>query len=133
MQLTRKSDYAMRAMVYLARSGGAGPRTIADVSVNCDVPRQFLAKILKDLTQAKLLIAFKGAKGGYKVARKPSAISLLEIIEATGGPIALNTCVEGPHRCPKIRTCGLYRVWVEATDVVNDIFRHTRLSSIRSS
>jgi Rrf2 family protein len=131
MQFTRKGDYALRAMVYLADSSNAIPHTIDDISTKSKVPRHFLAKILKDLTRANLLIAVKGAKGGYKLARKPAEITLLEVVEATNGPVALNLCNEGPDRCPNVETCGLNPIWARATDAVKDIFGQTKLNSVR--
>ena len=100
MQFTRRGDYALRAMVYLTEARGADPHTIDEISGHSNVPRHFLAKILKDLTKANLLIAVKGARGGYVLARRPSNISLLEIIEASVGPMTLNICI-----------VVLYRFW----------------------
>src|SRR5512143_3306031 len=72
MQFTRKGDYAMRAMAYLAEAQGDNPHTIDEISERSNVPRHFLAKILKDLTRANLLVAIKGARGGYTLAKKPA-------------------------------------------------------------
>ena len=99
---------------------------------NSKVPRHFLAKILKDLTRANLLIAVKGARGGYRLSRQASEISLLEVIEATIGQIALNLCNEGVDRCPDSETCGLYPVWDQASTAVKNIFGQTKLSSLKS-
>ena len=130
MQFTRKGDYALKAMAYLAVAKTSGPHTIDEISENSRVPRHFLAKILKDLTQANLLIALKGAKGGYSLARRPSEISLLDVIEASVGPLALNLCLEGGDRCSELATCGLYPVWQEASKALRDIFGNAKLSSI---
>ncbi len=130
MQFTRKGDYAMKAMAYLAEANGDAPHTIDEISENSNIPRHFLAKILKDLTRANLLVATKGAKGGYTLARKPTEISLLEVMEATVGPVALNICLESKGRCPEHSTCGLFPVWREASDAVHDIFENTKLSSV---
>jgi Rrf2 family protein len=130
MQFTRKGDYAMKAMAFLAEAGGDAPHTIDEISLNGNIPRHFLAKILKDLTRANLLIATKGARGGYTLAREASKISLLDVMEATVGPVALNICLEGNERCPEHSTCGLFPVWREASDAVHSIFENTKLSTI---
>jgi Rrf2 family protein len=119
-------------MVYLADSQNASTHTIDEISRNSEVPRHFLAKILKDLTRANLLIAVKGARGGYRLSRQASEISLLEVVEATIGQIALNLCNEGLDRCPNSETCGLHPVWEQASAAVRDIFGQTKLSSIKS-
>jgi Rrf2 family protein len=133
MQFTRKGDYAMKAMAYLAEAKGDNPHTIDEISQKSNVPRHFLAKILKDLTRANLLVAVKGARGGYTLAKKPSEISLLEVIEATVGPVALNICLEGKDRCPDLSGCGLFPVWQKASNALIDIFETTMLSSVSQS
>jgi Rrf2 family protein len=130
MQFTRKGDYALKAMAYLASAGGPKPHTIDEISVNSHIPRHFLAKILKDLTRADLLLASKGAKGGYTLAHSPSEITMLQIIEASIGPIALNLCLEGHDRCPESKQCGLYPVWRQVSDAVISVFESTKLNSI---
>ena len=130
MQLTRRGDYALRAMVYLTDSKGDSPHTIDEIARNGKVPRHFLAKILKDLTKANLLIATKGARGGYVLARLPSEISLLEIIEATVGPMTLNLCVDGEDRCPESQSCELYPVWRKAARAMVNVFGTTKLSGL---
>jgi Rrf2 family protein len=130
MQFTRKGDYALRAMVYLADFNDSRPHTIEEIAKGSQIPHHFLAKILRDLTQAKLLIAAKGARGGYRLARRASEISLLEVIEAAVGPVALNLCVEGPDRCAVIESCGLHPVMEMATQAIRKIFGKTDLDSV---
>jgi Rrf2 family protein len=131
MQFTRKGDYAMKAMAYLAEVRNDHPHTIDEISEKSKIPRHFLAKILKDLTRANLLVAIKGARGGYTLARKPSEISLLQVMEATVGPLALNICLEGEDRCADSGSCGLYPIWQKASSAVVSIFESTMLSSIQ--
>jgi Rrf2 family protein len=130
MQLNRKGDYALRAMTYLAGTNAKIPHTIGEISQRSDVPKHFLAKILKDLTRADLLIVVKGAKGGYRLSRKPADITLLEIIEATVGPIALNVCVEGNDRCDRTDKCEIHPIWQKASEIVRGMFGNETLGSI---
>jgi Rrf2 family transcriptional regulator, iron-sulfur cluster assembly transcription factor len=130
MQFTRKGDYALKAMVYLADTKSRGPHTIDEISESSNVPRHFLAKILKDLTRANLLIAVKGARGGYTLARPAVDINLLQIIEAVVGPLALNLCLEGDNRCADSNTCGLYPVWRQASDAITRVFENADLNSV---
>ena len=130
MQFTRKGDYALKAMVYLADAKSKGPHTIDEISENSNVPRHFLAKILKDLTRANLLIAVKGARGGYVLARASGEINLLQIIEAVVGPLALNLCLEADDRCSETQTCGLYPVWRKASEAITHVFENADLDSV---
>ncbi len=130
MQFTRKGDYALRAMAYLANSESQNPHTINEISEKSGVPRHFLAKILKDLTEAGLLIAIKGARGGYSLAKNPAEINLLDIMEGTLGPMALNICLEGENRCPDLKGCGFYPIWQRASEAMLNVFRETNLQSL---
>jgi Rrf2 family protein len=130
MQFTRKGDYALRAMAYLAGVERDVPYTIDEIAGNSKVPRHFLAKILKDLTRANLLIAVKGAHGGYMLARRSSEISVLEVIEAAVGPMTLNICLGEQDRCPETATCEFYPVWKKAARAMLNVFETTKLSAL---
>ena len=131
MQFTRKGDYALKAMAYMAQVKGNTPHTIDEISENNNIPRHFLAKILKELTRANLLHSVKGARGGYTLAKRPSDISLLQVMEVASGPMALNVCIDGGGKCPESRSCVLYPVWQKASGSLLGIFGNTKLSSLR--
>jgi len=133
MQFTRKGDYALKAMTYLTQAGNAAPHTIDEISHNSNIPRHFLAKILKDLTRAQLLVAVKGARGGYNLARRASDINLLEIMEVGAGPMSMEACMAGKERCPDTQTCALYPVWQKASNSIVGLLKSTRLSSLRQA
>lgn len=116
MQITRQADYALRAMVYLARLGPeerAATKKIAEVQ---KIPPSFLAKIISQLSIAKLIDTSRGARGGVLLARPASEISLLEVVEAIDGPIALNDCTVTPGKCDNAEFCPLHDIWQEAQD-----------------
>ncbi len=94
MRLSRKSDYAVRAVRYLATLPEGGRGSISTIAEGEAIPREFLAKILKDLTQAKILKAYKGVSGGYQLSKPPTKITFLEVIEAIDGPIKLSLCTD---------------------------------------
>ena len=86
MRLTYATVYAMHALVYLARHKGGRPLASHLIARPCGIPKLFLLKILKSLTQAGLLQSLRGPNGGYRLARKPKDISLLEVLEALEDP-----------------------------------------------
>src|SRR5512139_789608 len=93
MQITRQADYAVRAVLYLARLGQTERAATSQVAQEQHIPPSFLAKIISQLSIAGLLHTSRGARGGVTLAREPKDISLLEVIEAIDGPILLNECV----------------------------------------
>ena len=77
-----------------------------------DVPRSFLAKILQKLKHAKIVDSFRGVKGGFILARKPSDISMLDVIEAIQGVVSLNICAVDEKACDRSGDCVIHPVWV---------------------
>src|SRR5207244_8083747 len=87
MKLTRASTYALHAMSYLAAQPNARPLASHDIARARGIPERFLLKVLKPLADRKILVSMKGPNGGYRLARSPGPISVLEVVEAVDGPI----------------------------------------------
>ncbi len=114
MQLTRQADYALRAIDLLSRSSDGRPQSINQIADQGAIPREFLAKILKRLTEEGFLLSKLGVTGGYVLARRPKEISYRAVIEALEGPIHLSLCTESPKRdCPAHDPGGLHDFWVK--------------------
>jgi Rrf2 family protein len=114
MQITRQADYAVRAVLYLARIEGNQRAATSQVAQEQHIPPSFLAKIISQLSIAGLLHTSRGARGGVTLAREPKDITLLEVIEAIDGPIMLNECVGDASTCTFDEDCPLRPVWCEA-------------------
>ena len=114
MQITRQADYAVRAVLHLARINGNQRAATSQVAQEQHIPPSFLAKIISQLSIAGLLHTSRGARGGVTLAREPIAITLLEVIEAIDGPIMLNECVGDASTCTFDEDCPLRPVWCEA-------------------
>lgn len=87
MKLTRASSYALHAVAYMAGKKENKPVASHMIAKARGIPERFLLKVLKPLVAARVLHSVKGPNGGYRLARTPSDISMLEIIEAVDGPI----------------------------------------------
>lgn len=116
MQITRQADYALRAMLYLAREqhDPIDRPTTSKIAKEQEIPSSFLAKIISQLSIAGLIRTSRGASGGVSLARKPEEISLLDVVEAIDGSITLNECTEDPSTCPFGDTCPIHDIWCEA-------------------
>jgi Rrf2 family protein len=114
MQITRQADYAVRAVLYLARIEGNQRAPTSTIAQEQGIPPSFLAKIISQLSIAGLLHTSRGARGGVTLARDPKDITLLEVIEAIDGPIMLNECVGDSAACTFDENCPLKPVWCEA-------------------
>ncbi len=112
MRLSRKSDYALRAIKHMANLPTGKLGSINSVSAAEAIPREFLAKILKDLTRGGILVSYQGVTGGYRLARAAKEVTFLHVIEAIDGPIHLNLCTEDDGcRCEQYETCQLKTFW----------------------
>ncbi len=87
MSITSKSPYAVQALAELARSGGAEPVPIGELARRRDVPVQFLEQLFAALRRGGVISSQRGVKGGYRFAREPSTITVLEIVELLDGPL----------------------------------------------
>jgi Rrf2 family cysteine metabolism transcriptional repressor len=87
ISITSKSPYAVQALAELARSGGSEPVPIGELARKRGVPVQFLEQLFAVLRRAGVISSQRGVKGGYRFAREPSSVSVLEIVELLDGPL----------------------------------------------
>ena len=130
MMLTRAADYAVRVMIHLA---GLPPGTRAsrtELAGSADCPNQFLSKVLQNLTRAGLVVSHRGNTGGFELPSSRRAASMLEIVEAMEGPLALNLCLTCTHACPRQAWCPAHGVWGEAQQAMADVLRRTSITDL---
>ncbi|HYF24838.1 MAG TPA: Rrf2 family transcriptional regulator [Baekduia sp.] len=87
LSITTKSPYAVKALVELARTGGADPVPIGELARRREVPAQVLEGLFSTLRRAGLLRSQRGVKGGYTFARDPAEIRVLQVVELLDGPV----------------------------------------------
>ncbi len=114
MQITRQADYALRAMLYLSQINPNERAATSQIAEVQNIPPSFLAKIISQLSIAGLIHTSRGARGGVSLARKPQEISILDVVEAIDGPIALNECTDDAMACTFGDGCPLRLLWCEA-------------------
>ncbi|MDX9864849.1 MAG: Rrf2 family transcriptional regulator [Anaerolineaceae bacterium] len=114
MQITKQADYALRAIRYLAALEPGKRAATSFIAKEEHIPPSFLAKIVSQLSIAGLIATSRGARGGVSLARAPEEISVLEVVEAIDGPIALNECVLHPEICEFGDDCPIRPIWQES-------------------
>ncbi len=105
LKLTKKADYGLIAMRYLAEHAPDGASSAKDVADAHGIPPELLAKILQRLVKAGLLLSHHGSNGGYVLARDPRTISAFEVIQAIEGPLFLTSCVTTRGDCEHTNRC----------------------------
>jgi Rrf2 family protein len=105
--IRRNTDYAMRAMVNLARQYGNDPVSTREISQSEDISYQLACKLMQKLNNAGLVNSSMGPNGGFVLSRTPAKINLAEIIDAIQGPLSLSRCLLGENVCPKQNSCPI--------------------------
>ncbi len=103
---------------------------VSDVAKRQHIPAQYLAKIMPRLAHAGLVHTSLGAAGGIRLATPAEQISVLQIIEAVDGPIALNLCSLDPNNCRHHASCPTCETWCQAQEQLNQTLAQTRLSEL---
>ena len=106
--LTRNTDYAVRAILYMARHPEALVST-ADLDRDLKLPRPFMRKTLQALQKAGYLTSVKGYKGGFRLQRKPARIYLIDLMRVFQGEISLGDCLFKKKICACVAVCPLRR------------------------
>lgn len=129
LRVTKLTDYATVVMTVLAARPGevlSAPELAEQAGL--EVPT--VAKVLKPLAAAGLVAGFRGANGGYRLARAAADINLVEIVEAMEGPLAMTECSVHDGQCGIEASCGVRANWRRINDVVADALRGVSLAQM---
>jgi Rrf2 family protein len=107
LKLTKKADYGLMALKYLAEHPETPALSAKDVADAYGIPAQLLAKILQRLTKTGLLRSQAGMNGGYALARDPRQISAFEVIHSIDGPLFITSCTKGAKSCELTHNCTI--------------------------
>lgn len=118
MGLTRKGEYAIRGILYLARQPRGKVSLVEEIARASDVPKTFLAKILRDFVKVGLVASCRGTGGGFSLARPADCITLREVVESVEGPVVPNRCLLGAGTCDRDGTCRVHPVWKKVQDQI---------------
>ena len=135
--LSKKCKYAIHALVYLAERYQQGPVHIQDIAESERIPKKFLEAILLELKRAGLLHSKKGKGGGYVLGRKPTEITVGQVIRVLEGPLALTPCVSQTayrrcDECPDEEACGVRLAMKEVRDATARILDNTTLAGLNA-
>jgi Rrf2 family protein len=134
MTLSKRGDYVVRSALALARAYPSGrPRKIREVVAEMGVPQTFASQILADLVRAGLATSRAGKDGGYRLARPPEEISLVEVVEAGEGPLRAERCALGDGPCRWEAVCPLHETWRAATEALREVLATTSLADLAAS
>ena len=134
-QLSKRTQYSLRALYALARFYGQGPVLISRLSEEEAIPKKFLEQILLSLKSSGLVESKKGKGGGYNLVRPPDKITVADVIRLMEGPLAPLPCASETRfrkcdECVDIETCGTRIVMREVRDAISHILDSTTLAMV---
>ena len=134
MRLSRRSEYGLRALTDLVRSGPAATVPLATLARRNNLPPKFLEQIMAKLKRGGIVGTTLGARGGYALAADPTTISIGRVIRLLDGALAPLTCVSlrfyGPCSCPDEATCALRDVMLDVRDATLAILDEQTLADL---
>lgn len=130
LELTRRGDYGVRAMLALARQPEGGLLSVRRIADEMDIPARFLPQVMGDLARAGLVEATAGRNGGYRLARPTTEISLLDVVEAIEGDSRRRSCVLRGGPCGMDGHCDVHDVFFAAQDAMLQALSGAALASL---
>ncbi|MDP4264407.1 MAG: Rrf2 family transcriptional regulator [Bacteroidota bacterium] len=129
--LSKKSQYAFKALAYLAERYNQGPVLISEISAKKKVPLKFLENILLELKKADILESKKGKGGGYYLKKDPAQVKVVTIVRLVNGPVAMLPCVslnfyKRCDNCDEL-SCGLHDIMKQVRDATLDVLENKTL------
>ncbi len=132
MRISHRCEYALRALLELAKSSGEGPVRIEAIARRQTIPKKFLANLLVQLKRGRFVQSKKGPEGGYYLAVPARQIKLGEVVRFIDGPIGPIQCVSETlgERCEIGGRCGYFPVWKRVRDAVAQIVDGTTVADV---
>ena len=139
LRLTKKADYGLMALKYLAEQSTAhaaaaqsasAAQSAKDIALAYHIPPPLLAKILQTLTRAGLLVSHAGTNGGYALARPASQISAFEVIRAIDGPLFITSCITIHGPCDLAGHCTIKEPLRKVNDSIKDLLSNIYISDL---
>jgi Rrf2 family protein len=128
LELTRRADYGVRAMLALARHGGEEPLSASRIAEAMAIPPRFVGQVMGDLVDAGLVEARTGRSGGYRLTRPPAEVTILAIVEATEGDARRRTCVLRNAPCSVDGACDVHTIFQSAQDALIERLANSTLA-----
>ncbi|MDO5044776.1 MAG: Rrf2 family transcriptional regulator [Coriobacteriia bacterium] len=129
MEITRRTDYAIRLISALVHADGK-PLSVRSVAEEYDVPYSFARSIQHDLVLSGIISSTRGANGGMTLNIDPKKVTMLDLIESVQGPISVAICARNKDWCPREKHCEFHHVWMGADHLLHDYLQSVTLQDL---
>jgi Rrf2 family protein len=134
LRLTKKADYGLMALKYLAELEVQGAQGVAqsakDIAEAYHIPSQLLAKILQTLARAGILVSHAGTNGGYALSRSAAEITAFEVIRAIDGPLFITSCITIHGPCDLVGHCTIKEPLRKVNDSIKDLLNGISIADL---
>jgi Rrf2 family protein len=132
VNLSQRCQYAVRAVLELAKHYGQGPIVISQIAASQAIPQRFLENILNDLRPTGLIESRRGIQGGYFLAKDPATVSVGDVIRLVEGPLDPVRCIgdRSDSSCPLKGSCSLVHLWSRAKTAVEAVYDGTTFQDL---
>lgn len=132
MIYTKTGEYAIRAILFLARQAEDSLVMSSEVAKKEEIPSHYLAKILQRMAKYGYVDSYKGRGGGFKITKLALDSSILEIVERIEGPVITLKCVTGLKECSDEYPCPLHDEWSELRDRIHNLISSKSVREVAS-
>lgn len=129
MDITRKTDYALRILSMLVTNEGA-LLSVRVAAEQVDVPYSFARSIQHGLAQAGIIESVRGVRGGMRLKADPNKITLYDVVQAVQGPFAINECTAPEGTCSRVDYCCFHPLWLGVEALMRDYLSSITLSDL---
>ena len=130
MKMSTKGRYAIRAMLDLALQSGNGPTLSKDVSKRQKISNLYLEQLFSQLRAGGLVRSIRGPKGGFILAKPPSQIRVIDILQVMEGSIAPVECVDNAAFCSRTGSCVCRSLWIETKEAMDKVLGSITLQDL---
>jgi len=130
MKLSTRTRYGTRLLFELAYNYGKGPQLLNTIAAKQDISEKYLSKIVLQLKSAGIITSLRGAKGGYELAKEPSKINMLQVMNSLEGDNAIVECVNDAGLCAKSRRCPARSLWCKLEAQTANLLESTTLEDL---
>jgi Rrf2 family protein len=130
--VSQKCQYALRAVLELARRFGSGPTSVAAIARAQAIPQRFLELIIGELRQEGVVASKRGARGGYVLLHEPAELSVADVMTAVDSnydPVDCEPC-GGNRDCPLAGHCSFVNLWKRAGSAIHNVYNETSFQDL---
>ena len=128
--ISKTEEYALKAVVFMAKQGSERPCTVQEVARGTGIPANYLSKILHRLGQHGIAVSERGRNGGFRLSGSPEAVSLAEVIAPFGSSSDRRRCLLGRRECSDENPCGAHERWTRVRATTAAFFADTTIADV---